>query len=518
MGKQEERLKHSYESWKTEDLMKAVTIDKAQYESTAIDLMIQEIKKRNLGDEDIEKFPETYSRQIIFEQIYNFVLEQIRIGADKWTIAKSLVETGMDRKDALQLVETIHAQILKAREEEPQQEPITVKPFKDSEKDIRPLVALIFLPGLYFCLFLSAVVSLLGAGLFLYIAYELFSIIHRIPIGIMVLIAIGGILGVGISVRSGWVAIKKAVVRSHALTITKEQAPKLFEMVLKLCHEMQASTPNNIILELGTNFFVTDAKAITFDGQYDSRTLCISAPLLHALNLEELKAIIAHELAHFTGEDLVYSRRFYPVYRGTSTALNDMANVGSSGSEHSGWMILALIVPMWILRSYLEVFARIERRISRRRELRADSLGAKVSSTSTMASALVKVYTYGALWGQHSEEWIVEALNEGKVFSNISNLFVQVFAPEESLLKQIVQDSSSRLTHPTDTHPSLKDRLSALGEEPLLKLETEGERAAGLFPDLTTLEEKLTQIETSLVAQYHPGVDREKLQKAVNGG
>lgn len=65
MGKQEERLKHSYESWKTEDLMKAVTIDKAQYEPTATDLMIQEIKKRNLGDDDIEKFPETYSRQII---------------------------------------------------------------------------------------------------------------------------------------------------------------------------------------------------------------------------------------------------------------------------------------------------------------------------------------------------------------------------------------------------------------------------------------------------------------------
>lgn len=518
MGKQEERLKHSYESWKTEDLMKAVTIDKAQYEPTATDLMIQEIKKRNLGDEDIEKFPETYSRQIIFEQIYNFVLEQIRIGADKWTIAKSLVETGMDRKDALQLVETIHAQILKAREEEPQQEPITFKPFKDSEKDIRPLVALIFLPGLYFCLFLSAVVSLLGAGLLIYILYGLSSSIGLHPTGIMALIAIGGLLGVGISVRSGWLAIRKAVVRCRAITIAKEQAPKLFKTVQNLCDEMQASTPNKIVLELGTNFFVTDAKVITFDGQYDSRTLCISAPLLHVVNSEEFKAIIAHELAHFTGDDLIYSRRFYPVYRGTVTALNDMANVGSSESDNSGWMRLALIVPMWILQSYLEVFSRIERGISRRRELRADSLGAKASSTSTMTSALVKVYTYGLLWGQHSEEWIVEALNEGKVFTNISNLFVQVFTPEESLLKQIAQDSSSRLTHPTDTHPSLKDRLSALGEQPLLKLGTEGESAADLFPDLATLEEKLTQIETSLVAQYHPGVDREKLQKAVNGG
>jgi Zn-dependent protease with chaperone function len=513
----EERLKHSYEGWETEDLMKAVTIDKAQYEPIAIDLMIQEIKKRNLSDEDIEKFPETYSRGIVFKQIYDFVLEQIRIGADKWTIAKSIVDMGMDRKDALHLVETIQAQILKAREEA-QQESITVKPFKDSKKDIRPLVALIFLPGLYFCLFLCAAVSLLGAGLLMYILYGLSSTIGLIPTGIMALIAIGGILGAVISVQSGWVAIKKAVVRSHAFTIKKEQAPKLFEMVSNLCHEMQASIPNNIILELGTNFFVTDANVITFDGQYDSRTLCIGAPLLHVLNSEELKGIIAHELAHFTGNDLVYSKQFFPVYRGTLTALNNMANVGSSGSENSRWMRLALIVPMWLLRSYLEVFSRIERNISRRRELRADSLGAKASSTSTMASALVKVYTYGVLWGQHSEEWIVEVLNEGKVFSNISDLFSKVFTLEESLLKQIAEDSYSRLTHPTDTHPSLKDRLSALGEEPLLKLGTEGERAVGLFPNLATLEEKLTQIETSLVAQYHPGVDREKLQTAANGG
>jgi len=63
-------------------------------------------------------------------------------------------------------------------------------------------------------------------------------------------------------------------------------------------------------------------------------------------------------------------------------------------------------------------------------------------------------------------------------------------------------------THPTDTHPSLGDRLSALREEPLSKLAAEGESAAALFPDLATLEVKLTQVETSLVAKYHPGVDR----------
>lgn len=172
---------------------------------------------------------------------------------------------------------------------------------------------------------------------------------------------------------------------------------------------------------------------------------------------------------------------------------------------------------MGILRSYLKVFSKIERRISRRRELRADSLAAKASSSPTMASALVKVYTSGLLWGKHLEEWMVGALNEGKAFKNISDLFVQVFIPEEGLRKQIAQDSSFRLTHPTDSHPSLKDRLTALGEEQVFKLKIEGESATSLFPDWAPIEERLTEIQTSLIAQHHPWVDREKLKKAANG-
>ncbi len=200
----------------------------------------------------------------------------------------------------------------------------------DSEKDLRPIIAMIFLPGLYICLFISAGLSVIAAGLIISLLYWLFSFVHRIPIGIMILIALGGLLGVFYSIRGGWRAIQKVVVRCHALTITKEQAPKLFELISNLCTKMNNSIPNNIVLELGINFFVTESKVIAFDGEYKSRTLCLSAPMMHVLNPDELKAIIAHELAHFTGYDTAYSKRFYPVYRGTSSALNDMANVGAS--------------------------------------------------------------------------------------------------------------------------------------------------------------------------------------------
>lgn len=60
MGIDEERLKQIYESWKTEDLMRAVTVDKTKYESLAIDLMNREIQKRNVKREEIAKFEKEF--------------------------------------------------------------------------------------------------------------------------------------------------------------------------------------------------------------------------------------------------------------------------------------------------------------------------------------------------------------------------------------------------------------------------------------------------------------------------
>ena len=380
-----------------------------------------------------------------------------------------------------------------------------------TEKDLRPIVAMVFLPGLYICLLLSAVLSICAAGLLITILYWLFSFIHRIPVGIMALIAIGGLLGVVYSIKGGWRTIQKAIVHCHAVKVTKDQAPKLFSMIEELSIKMKTAMPNNILLELGSNFFVTESKVQVFEGGFRSRILCLSAPMLHILNPFELKAIIAHELAHFTGEDTAYSRRFYPIYRGTSSAISDMVNVSTSGSNNTFWISLSLIIPMLVLRIYLVLFAIIESRIGRKREFRADKFAARLVTSKVMASALVKAHVYGTLWHQISEKWIVDALNKGKAFRNISELFASTYLSDKSLLREVAQDLSMHLSHPIDSHPSLKERLLAIGENPAAEFTTEGETSASLFTDLSSLEEKLTEFETSLIAQYHPNVDRNKL-------
>lgn len=61
---------------------------------------------------------ENESQKEGLEKLYSFVMEKMEAGVDKWTISKELVDMGMNRNDATQAVETIHAQIIKVAEEE----------------------------------------------------------------------------------------------------------------------------------------------------------------------------------------------------------------------------------------------------------------------------------------------------------------------------------------------------------------------------------------------------------------
>jgi hypothetical protein len=61
--KETETLKGIYAKWKTEDLIRALTIDKGNYEPNAIEVMKMEVQKRNIKDEDINDFQKEYLKE-----------------------------------------------------------------------------------------------------------------------------------------------------------------------------------------------------------------------------------------------------------------------------------------------------------------------------------------------------------------------------------------------------------------------------------------------------------------------
>lgn len=63
MEKEAETLKGIYAKWKTEDLIRSLTIDKGNYEPIAIEVMKMEAQKRNIKDEEINDFQKGYLRE-----------------------------------------------------------------------------------------------------------------------------------------------------------------------------------------------------------------------------------------------------------------------------------------------------------------------------------------------------------------------------------------------------------------------------------------------------------------------
>jgi hypothetical protein len=61
---------------------------------------------------------EAQSQEDALKKLYAFVINQMKTGAGKTVIAQKLVEMGINEGDAYSMVETIHAQVLKAAEEE----------------------------------------------------------------------------------------------------------------------------------------------------------------------------------------------------------------------------------------------------------------------------------------------------------------------------------------------------------------------------------------------------------------
>jgi Zn-dependent protease with chaperone function len=383
--------------------------------------------------------------------------------------------------------------------------------------DLRPLVALVFLPGLYLSLLISALVAVASAALLIGLVGWLASQINLVPTGIIFALGLGGLYGVWVCISAGWRSIQRATVLCRAVHLSRDQAPAFWNMLDDLSRGMGCPLPDHVLVEFGSSFFVTEANVRTFAGSVTGRTLCISAPFLHLLNPEELKAVLAHEFAHFTGQDTIYSRRFYPVYRGTTSALQQIHAVVFTGSESSGITALPLLIPAFILARYLGWFSGVESRISRQRETRADEMAAEIVGRDALGTGLAKLYAFSPIWERAAERWIVAALNEGKAFDNLSVAFAERFRGEADLLNDVIEEASAIPSHPTDSHPTLSERLENLGfTEDVLFECTKEHTAASLFADLQGIESDLTIKETALIASCHPDVDREAVARAAS--
>src|SRR5580704_1162016 len=246
--------------------------------------------------------------------------------------------------------------------------------------------------------------------------------------------------------------------------------------------------PREVYLVGQVNAFVADRGGIMGFGS--RRVMGIGLPLLSTLTVSEMRAVLAHEFAHYYSGDT----RMGPwVYKTQSAMIRAFRNIGSLGELGR---IAALqfmnMVAAFILKWYFIFFLRVINFVSRKKEYRADELACLVAGAEPLVEGLREVHGASMAWGPYWNSEVVPVLNQGckPAIADGFSRFMAAPQIEVQVTKGIEREIAEGKTEPYDTHPPLRDRIAAiekLREEPADK---GGEMAISLLeqPETTELQ------------------------------
>ena len=223
----------------------------------------------------------------------------------------------------------------------------------------------------------------------------------------------------------------------------------LFSRLKEICEQVGTTPPDNVILGIDNNFFVTEMPVTVKGKLYTGRTLFVSLSLLKQLHDEEADAILAHEMAHFSGQDTLYSKKISPLLTRYGHYLAALQEGGAS-------------LPVFYFMNFFRALFELSlSKLRREREFRADQIAKQTTSTPAMAGALSRVIAYSAYRKQVQRQLFSEevALEQANVSERVEQGFPEYAATFFS--QPDVGELES--AHPFDSHPPLAHRLEAIG-------------------------------------------------------
>jgi Zn-dependent protease with chaperone function len=210
----------------------------------------------------------------------------------------------------------------------------------------------------------------------------------------------------------------------------------------------------------------------------------VGLPLLQTLTPEQAAAVVAHELGHLRGGHGRFGAWVYRVHKTWAQLLGQL--------ERNGRRSLVRPVVGWYVRQF-RAWSHPLRRVA---ELEADAAAARLTSPATLAEALcalrVRHAALAQLYWEPLEASVAhEPAPPPAAISQLLPVARTAHLPDEEaavLLRQAVEADPD----PFDTHPTLGERLAALGQPaavPALPAITAAE--AWLGPNLPALAQAL---------------------------
>ncbi len=200
--------------------------------------------------------------------------------------------------------------------------------------------------------------------------------------GLTIALAFAGLMNFGAYFFSD----KIVLAMYRAQEAKKSEHPELHKMVEEISHKAGVPKPKIYVIPTATpNAFATGRNP-------KHATVACTTGIMQLLNHDELKGVLAHEIAHVKNRDILITTVAATI-AGVISYLAQMAQFAAifgggrdreGGNNIAGMLVLAIITPI--------IAMIIQMAISRSREYHADATGAKfLKNSEGLASALKKI-------------------------------------------------------------------------------------------------------------------------------
>lgn len=320
--------------------------------------------------------------------------------------------------------------------------------------------------------------GVLGASLLLTLVLAIVLVVYcliRPPEDGLIVIPILSLGAIGLVVlRALWIRFEAPA----GYALAAGEAPALRGEVERIRRDVGAQRLHGIVIDDQLNAaaaFVPAGIGLWHQRHY----LVLGLPLLRLLDGAEMAAVIAHEFGHFNQQHGRFSAWIYRLRVSWYRVLEGLSGPGMA-SQHLFWRFFRWYAPYFDVRSFV---------LARRQEYAADGVAAAVVGAEPMARALARLglasdWLSETFWPEVERSAHAQAFPPVHVHARLGQGLAQERLRHERIPRWLLAHRPA----PEDTHPGLRQRLTALGCSEEIRLQSAPLSAAESWLDAGLLD------------------------------
>jgi heat shock protein HtpX len=244
--------------------------------------------------------------------------------------------------------------------------------------------------------------------------------------------------------------------------LDRSAQPRLFRELDEIAGALNEKVPCEVYLIGQPNAFVADRGGTLGFGS--RRVMGIGLPLFAVLNVSELRAVLAHEFAHFYSGDTSLAPWVYRAHTVLIRSFKNMANLQEIGHIHILRLLFTLVTVA--IEKYFIFFLRVTNFVSRKQEHRSDELACLIAGKQPAIRGLEKIHGAALFWAAYWAREVAPIMDRNYIpaIGEGFRRFLAAAPIAEFVNASIAEERKSAQSDPFDTHPPLADRIAAMDQ------------------------------------------------------